>query len=159
MSMEIYVLSPRRLNSIAEWQKAIDIEGFSLVLNTERPFEELQGFLPARWHQGQAGFECDHWSVRDVVEGYPDIKPNRSWKYCIAFRWGADVRACLGAYMAASAYATATDGIVLDCDAGKLLTPEQARQMAAKIEKELPSFERAMQSTLAQTERRFRPST
>ena len=157
MSMEIYVLSPRQLNSIEDWQKAIDAEGFSLQLNTERPFERLQGFLPARWQDSQAGFECDHWRPRSVVEAYRRAGLDRRWKYCLAFRWGADARACLGAYIAASAYAKATDGVVFDPDAGRILTPLQAKQMAAKIEKELPSFERAMQSMTAQIERRLRP--
>jgi hypothetical protein len=34
MSMEIHALSDRQLNSIADWQKAIDTENFTLQLST-----------------------------------------------------------------------------------------------------------------------------
>ena len=48
MAMEFFVLSDRRLASIAEWQQAITAEGFQLLLSTETPFEALNGFLPAQ---------------------------------------------------------------------------------------------------------------
>jgi hypothetical protein len=153
MSMEIYVLSDRRLSSMAAWQQAIDGDGFTLVLDAGRPFGRLQGHLPAMWQGSPAGFECDHWNPEDVLEGYPKAEFDRHWKYCLAFRWGADARACLGAHMAASAYAKVTEGVVLDCDAGKVLTPQQAKQTAAMIEKQLPSFEKTMQSVMAVIER------
>jgi hypothetical protein len=40
MAMEIFALSDRRLNSIAEWQRAIDAEGFPFParLTTDVPF-------------------------------------------------------------------------------------------------------------------------
>lgn len=43
MSMELFVLSDRRLASIAEWQRAINAESFPLRLSPETPFEELDG--------------------------------------------------------------------------------------------------------------------
>ena len=46
MAMEIFALSDRRLNSIAEWQRAIDAEGFALQLSGETPFAQLSRFLP-----------------------------------------------------------------------------------------------------------------
>jgi hypothetical protein len=157
MSMEIYVFSNKHLSSIGAWQEAIDTEHFALALNTERPIGKLQGLLPVIWNGNQTGFECDHRRPNAVIETYPNAHIDSRWKYCLAFRWGADVRACLGAYMGASAYAKATDGVVFDPDAGKTFTPQQAKQMAIKIEKEMPSFERAIQSALSGIERRFRP--
>jgi len=47
MSIEIFVLSDRRLGTIEEWQKAIDAEGFDLRLDVSRPIEDLSGYLPA----------------------------------------------------------------------------------------------------------------
>lgn len=146
MSMEIYALSDKRLSSIAAWQEAIDAEQFALTLNTERPFGELQGFLPAVWQGRQAGFECDHWQPNDVLDGYSQVGFDHRWKYCLAFRWGADARACLGAYKAASAYANATGGVVFDPESGKVLTPPQAKQVAQQVERDLPSFEQMMRS-------------
>lgn len=43
MSMELFVLSDRRLASIAEGQRAINAESFPLRLSPETPFEELDG--------------------------------------------------------------------------------------------------------------------
>jgi hypothetical protein len=53
---QIFVLSDRRLGAIAEWQQAIDAEGFDLRL-----FEDLSGHLPAHRGEQHAGFECGHW--------------------------------------------------------------------------------------------------
>jgi hypothetical protein len=153
MSMEIYALSDKRLSTIAEWQRAIDTTGPKLILDSERPLARLKGFLPAIWQGRSAGFECDHWDSKDVIDGYPAVNFGRRWKYCLAFRWDADARACLGAYISAAAYANATAGVVFDPDAGKILTPQQAKQSAEQIEKDLPSFERTMQSIMGVIER------
>jgi hypothetical protein len=144
--MEIYVLSDRRLVSIAAWQEAINSEGFELALDQSRPFEQLRGHLPATWRGEHAGFECDHWEPESVLDGYPEATFGHRWLYCLAFRWGADARACLGAYKGATAYANATGGVVFDPDSGKVLTPPQARQIAQQVERDLPSFEQLMQS-------------
>ena len=72
MSMEIYVMSERRLGSIAEWQQAIDAEGFDLRLDASRPFEKLSGHLPAQRGDQHAGFECDHWKPADVLEAFAE---------------------------------------------------------------------------------------
>jgi hypothetical protein len=144
MSMEIYVLSDRQLSSMTSWQMAIDAERFALTLDASRPFAHLRGHLPAQWQGARAGFECDHWRPESVLESYPDVRFDRRWTYCLVFRWGADPRACLGGYMAATAYARATDGVVFDPDSGKILTAEQARLETVKIEKLLPEFERQM---------------
>jgi hypothetical protein len=159
MSMEIYVLSNKRLPSIAAWQQALDREGFDLVLDAGRPFARLQGHLPATWRGRPAGFECDHWNPDDVLKGSRQTKFEGDWKYCLAFRWGADPRACLGVYMAAAAYAKATDGVVFDCDTSKVLTPQQARQEAVTIERQLPLFEQKIQSVMAVIERTGRLPT
>jgi hypothetical protein len=73
----------------------------------------------------------------------------------LAFRWGADVNACLGAYVAAAAYAKATNGVVLDCEAGKVLTPQQAGQTARTIEQQLPMFEKTLKDTQAAAMRKL----
>ena len=141
MSIEIYVLSDRQLASIAEWQQAIDQEGFALRLSTERPFDALSGHLPAQWDDKHAGFECDHWEASDIIDANPDVDFGRQWKHVLAFRFGGDFHALLGAYAAAAAYARATDGVVFDGEAGEVLTPEKAVQAARDIERELPKME------------------
>src|SRR5437763_1035537 len=105
MSMEIYVLSNMRLASIDDWQQAIDAEGFGLRLSADTPFEAVRGHLPAWWGDKQAGFECDHWEASELMHEHPEINFGRRWAHALAFRWGADLYACQGANMAATAYA------------------------------------------------------
>ena len=148
MSMEIYVFSDRQLSSIANWQTAIDNQGFALTLSTARPFAAIRHLLPIQVAGAQTGFECDHWDSSDILDGYPEIGFDHRWKYCLAFRWGADFKACLGAYMAAAAYAGATDGVVFDCEQAQLLSPQEAVQAARDIERQLPAMEQALRGAI-----------
>ena len=75
---------------------------------------------------------------------YPDVHFGRPWAHALAFRWGADLKACASAYMAATAYAAASEGVVFDCEELKIKTPKQARETVRKIEAELPMFEARM---------------
>jgi hypothetical protein len=88
MPMELFVLSDRRLTSIAEWQQAITAEGFPLALSTEAPFEALDGFLPAQLSEKPSGFECTHWDPRDLIDGQSKVDFGHRWSYVLAFRWG-----------------------------------------------------------------------
>ena len=137
MSIEIFVLSDRRLGTIEEWQKAIDAEGFDLRLDSSRPIEELSGYLPAHKGDRLAGFECDHFDPADLLDDCPDIDFGRRWKEMLAFRFGGDFHALWGAFAAAAAYARATGGIVFDGEAGKVLTPDEAAESARSTEPEL----------------------
>src|SRR5262245_49287240 len=106
MAMELFVLSDRRLASIAEWQQAITAEGFPLVLSTETPFETLDGFLPAQFGEKPSGFECTHWDARDLIDGHPKVDFGHRWLHVLAFRWGgSNIFETPAAYIAGAAYA------------------------------------------------------
>ncbi|MBI1202191.1 MAG: hypothetical protein GC182_06735 [Rhodopseudomonas sp.] len=150
MSMEIYVLSDARLSSLADWQTAIDADGFALELSAERPLSDIGGFLPIRLSCVQSGFECDHWDVNDIFATYSDKDFGRRWRYALAFRWGADLRACIGAYMAAAAYAAATQGVVFDCEQGKILSSQQAADVARDMDRQMPEIEVAIRRAVEQ---------
>ena len=137
MSIEIFVLSDRRLGTIEEWQKAIAAEGFDLRLDVSRPIEDLSGYLPAHKGDRLAGFECDHWDMEDVLEGSPDVDFGRRWDETLAFRVGGSFHELWGAYVAAAAYARATGGAVFDSEEGKVLTPDEAAQVARSSEPHL----------------------
>ncbi len=153
MSMEIYAVSDERLGSIGEWQRAIDAGSFALELSAERPISALEGFLPVRWGGNSTGFECDHWDAAALRTDYADVNFGHRWKYALAFRWGADLRACVAAYIAGAAYAQATRGVVLDCEQGKILSPQQAIDLARDIDKRMPEIEAALRNAVEQ----FRP--
>lgn len=139
MSIEIFVLSDRRLESMAEWQRALDDERFDLRLDPSRPLGELGGHLPAHRGTQHAGFECDHWDPADVMddESCADVDFGRRWTQALAFRFGGDFYALWGAYAAAATYAKATDGVVFDGESGEVLKPEDAIVVARDLERSL----------------------
>jgi hypothetical protein len=61
MAMELFVLSDKQLISVAEWQAAIDAEGYPLRLDGNKPTESLKGFLTALLRDKKTGFECNFW--------------------------------------------------------------------------------------------------
>jgi hypothetical protein len=103
-----------------------------------------------RWGANPTGFECDHWDAAALMADYADINFGHRWKYALAFRWGADLRACVVAYMAGAAYARATRGVVLDCEQGKILSAQQAAEVARDIERQMPEIEAAIRNAVEQ---------
>jgi len=144
MSMELFVLSDRWLASIAEWQRAINAEGFPLRLSTETPFEELDGILAVQLGDKRTSFECVHWNARVLMAESPGLDFGHQWAHALSFRWGADHYATPAAYMAGAAYAKATDGIVLDCEEYKIFTPQRTVEVALQVMDETPAVEAAL---------------
>ena len=142
MSMEIHVLSDRRLGSIAEWQQAIDAEGIALRLSDTTPFDAVDGHLPSqRGDNRVGGFECYHDPAPEFLQNDSDVDFGRPWSCVLSFRWGGNFAACASAWVAAAAYAKAVDGVVFDPEEGDIHTPERALQNARDIEHDLPAIE------------------
>lgn len=136
--MEIHVLSDERLPSIAAWQQAIDAEGFDLKLDPEVEFDTASGFLPAMLRGKQSGFESYHDDPRELMAGYAEVpyfKSCPAWKYALSFRWGSLAHEGVSVFMAATAYAKATDGVVYDPQEDEVLTPDETRQVVSDFEK------------------------
>lgn len=132
MAMELWVLSDRQLKSIAEWQLAIDSEGFPLVLSEERPIETLDGFLPAQLRGESTGFECNHWPAEAFMSNMSEVNFGREWTYVLALRWRADFNELRAAWIAGAAYARASEGIVFDDQEGLVRNAEQACAVARR---------------------------
>jgi hypothetical protein len=115
MSMELWVFSDKQLNSISEWQHAIDAEDYPLKLIQGVQFENLKGFLPAQLRGEMCGFEC-YWDNADaLMRGSPDVNLGHAWKFALALRWmGSSPNELRAAWMAGTAYARATDGMIFD---------------------------------------------
>jgi hypothetical protein len=160
MSMELFVLSDRQLNSIEQWQQAISAEGFPLRLSTETLFRDLDGILPVHLGERRTDFECSHWNADELMkEDYPEIDFRHNWAHCLSFRWGgSDLYSLPAAWMAASAYARVTVGVVFDPQQGDVLTPQRAVDLARGSEQEIPAIEeaiaRALKEQANQTERK-----
>jgi hypothetical protein len=142
--MELHVLSNRSLRSVAEWQRAIEAEKYPLRLTADVQLTTLQGFLPATLNGKQTGFECYQddagKTMKFLGSGYFD----RRWSFALGFRWRGDIDELDAAWMAATAYASGTGGIIFDHEKAKVLTPEQAREVVGTIAQDRPRFEAFM---------------
>ncbi|HEY8333649.1 MAG TPA: hypothetical protein VIQ05_07620 [Tardiphaga sp.] len=152
MSMEIYVLSKRCLTSMEQWQHSIDAAGVSLRLSTLTPLAQLRGALPVVIDLKRSHFECDHWDADDVSRAYPGAAFDRGSKYALAMRWGGDVDAGFSAYVAAAAYAKATNGVIFDCQEGKIISAQRAIEIA----NELKTSAAAVKSAVQRVVKRFK---
>lgn len=139
MSMELWVLSDKQLDSIAEWQDAIDGEGYPLRLVGNKPVEALKGFLLATLRDTKTGFECNPWPAAEFIHE-AGVKFDHEWRHVLAFRWGGNLSQVPAVWMAAAAYAKATDGVVLD-EEGKIWTAAEARSVVEQVEREMPQIE------------------
>jgi len=134
MSMEMFVLSDRRLPSMDAWQKAVEKSGVPLRLSKQTPFARLRGALPVVLEQRKTAFECDHWNAGELIAETPRVDFGHAWTYALAFRWGGNVYAGASAYAAAAAYAAATGGVILDCQEGKLISASRATDISRELE-------------------------
>ena len=144
MSIEMHVFSDLRLNSTAEWQRAVDLQAHPLKLSSEAALATVKGFFPCSLSGRATGFECFHDDAQKMMEHYGRDNFNRSWKYALGFRFRGDFAELQAAWMAAAAYARATNGIVFDPEAGRSYTPQEAEQVIRDIARDLPAIEAAM---------------
>ncbi len=140
MSMELWVFSDRQLKSVAEWQAAIDAEGYPLRLSAEVVLEELRGFFPMHLREELSGCEFYH-DPADELMAQLGIEFDHAWRYAIGFRWGGNLNEMQAAWMAATAYATATNGIVVDDQEMKIHAAAEARIEVENMVREIPKME------------------
>lgn len=142
MSMQICVLADSKLGSIAEWQEAIDTDKFPLRLSSPEPNRNLG----ARLNEEETSIEYGIYDFSELKNTYPHVSFGRDWKFVVAFTWSSDLAQGIASWMAATAYAGATGGIVFDEQEGKLLTPDKSLQIARDMEQSRPEVEGAIQS-------------
>jgi hypothetical protein len=138
MSVELSVLSDRRLSSTAEWQQAIDTEGFPLRLDPACTLADTSGFFPARFGDKLTGFECYHDDAGEMIDSYTDIDFGHRWAHALGLRIGGDYDELRAAFMAATAYARATEGVVWDGESGEVMSPDRAAEVARDIDAQAP---------------------
>jgi hypothetical protein len=140
MSMQLAILSDRQPDSIAEWQAAINSEGYPLKLTPDAKINRLSGFLPCHLGGELTGFECFHDDAVEFMHNNADIDFGHKWKYCLELVWlGTKWYELLSAWMAATAFARATEGVILDGESGKLFSPDEARQLIHELENPSPA--------------------
>jgi hypothetical protein len=141
MAMELFVLSDKQLNSTVEWQAAIDGEGYPLRLDGNRPIESLKGFLRAQLRDTKTGFECNVWPAGEFMREMSGVNFDHDWKHVLAFRWGGNLAQVPAVWMAAAAYAKATNGVVFDEEEGKIRSAADAQTVVGDVEREMPEME------------------
>lgn len=134
MSMELWILSNTQLESIIQWQAAIDAEDYPLRLSVEASFEALKGFLPSYLRDELTGFECYHEDAAEFFREHPDVHFDHPWKFVLAIRWlGSKRSELLAAWIAGSAYAKATAGVIVDDQEEKIRNAAESYEMARRI--------------------------
>jgi len=144
MSMELWVFSDRELNSIAEWQAAVDAEGYALKLEKDASLQNLNGFLPCYLNGELAGFECYHDDVAELIRANANLDFGHDWKYALGFRWlGSKQAEALAAWMAGTAYARATDGVIANDQDNRFRTAVESAEVVRDIEHPSQTYEEA----------------
>jgi hypothetical protein len=128
-AIKLFVVSDRQLSSVTEWQAAIDGEGYPLRLDASKPTAALSGFLPARLGDVETGFECD------------STNADKAQKHVLGLQWAGSWREIPAVWMAAAAYAKATDGEVFDKESLLIRSADEARGMVERIEYGMPRVE------------------
>lgn len=146
MSMQICVLADSQLSSISEWQKAIDAERFPLRLSDADPTRNLA----ARLRDEETSIEYGIYDFGELKNTCGRVNFGRDWKYVIAFTWSSDFVQEIASWMAATAYARATDGIIFDEQEGKLFTPAESLEITRDIERRRPELEAVLRNYVEQ---------
>lgn len=154
MSMELNIFFDRSLRSIGEWQAAIDVERYPLRLAQDVDLATISGFVPADFKGKPAGFECFHDDAKDTMKSLGIGRFDRNWRFSLGLRWrGTSFDELNSAWMAATAYAAATDGVIFDYEEARIFRPVEARELVRRFEQEQPMIdalvERAIKDVLS----------
>ena len=122
MSLSAYVLSTRALETIGEWQAAIDAHGFKLTLGgeAEERIEALFGHLPVVWQGHEAGFEClpgGEDAAEDFVDDEEEARLGGPWTQILEISY-VGLANIAGVAIAGAVYAHATGGIFWEGEEG-----------------------------------------
>lgn len=146
MAMQICVLCDERLGSIAEWQKSIDADGLPLRLSDADPNRNLA----ARLRDEETSIEYGVYDFGELKDTYKNVHFGHEWKYAIAFTWSSDFGEEIAAWMAATAYARATNGVIFDEQDAKILTPEESLKIVRDTEQRRPAMEAMLRTYIKQ---------
>ncbi len=150
MAMELYVFSDQQLSSMSAWQAAINTAGFPVGLPVRFPFDWENRVLPAEFRGRPTTFESKLCNASEHIAELSPVKFDRPWKHGLVLRWGSDAYAGAAAYLAGSAYAKATGGVLLDCEEGKIISAKRAAEIGFDMERSIPMIEAAVRKVLEQ---------
>lgn len=114
------------------------------------PFDRENRILPAEFRGRPTTFVSKLCNASEHMAESSHIDFGRRWKHGLVLRWGSDVYAGAAAYLAASAYATATGGVLLDCEEGKIISAKRAAEIGFDLERSIPMIEAAVRRVIEQ---------
>lgn len=141
MSMELEIFSDFQLRSVGEWQRSIDTIGFPLQLDPDIRVENVGGFVPARIGETATGFECYRDNANEIMQSLGTSNFDRAWQFALGLRWKGDLNELQAAWMAAAAYARATNGVIFDYEEGKVFFLPEAIAQVQRIRRDIPHAE------------------
>lgn len=150
MSTQICVFSDSQLSSIGDWQQSIDAEGFPLRLSSGQTFDKHSGTLAALLREKPVSFQYRMREAGSMIRFYNEINFSRDWTYVLALPWINGFDELDAAWMAATAYACATSGVVFDPQESKVFNPAEARQVIEEMERTRPEAEKVLRTCVEQ---------
>jgi hypothetical protein len=138
MSMETHVFFRGKLPSKAALSRAMKELGFpySIKLATGS-LEQQNGFMPMLLRREETGVEFDVFG-HDAVEEFADAGVDPSYERVANFRWGGDFQEAVAGMCGAAALAMLVNGVVFDEAENRLLSVEDAIDVARANLKDLP---------------------
>lgn len=133
MSLEIYAMCAEVQTDTIELEKVINELGFQLKFRSHRVLNDTNGFLPAEWRGLEAGFECSPIEFSELSETYDDFDLAGPWPHVYAMYFST-LRGCVGAWIAAAAIVTRSNGAVFDPQYGNLLRGTAVVETATRTE-------------------------
>lgn len=131
MSMEIHVFFRGTLPNKAALGRTMKELGFPLSVTPARgALEGHSGYMPMRLKREETGVEFDLFEGRSAIDEFGLEGVDPSLDRVANFRWGGDDEEMLAALCGAAALAKLVNGIVFDEAGDRLLSPDQAIEMA-----------------------------
>src|ERR1700704_2101114 len=139
MSTETHVFFRGKLPSKAALMRAMKELGFPFALKPATgSLERQSGFMPMTLRREETGVEFDVYDDHAAVEEFAAEGVDASFERRASFRWGSDFSEAVAGMCAAAALAKLTSGVVFDEAENRLLSVDEAIELARRNLDELP---------------------
>ena len=129
MAVEMHVLFRGKLPDKKVLSRTMRELGFPLTV-AAGSLERQRGFMPMRLRREESGVEFDVFDGRDAVEELAGKDVDPGFDRSANFRWAGSEDEMLAGLCAAAALAKLVNGVVLEEQEGKLLSPDEAIALA-----------------------------
>jgi hypothetical protein len=134
MASEIHVLFRGALPHLKALSRAMDELGFPFkVRYAGCSMEQQHGFMPMWFRRDEIGVEFDVFEGRAAVEELAGKEVDPRFDRSGNFRWSSDDDEMLAGFCAAGALAKLVDGVVFDEQDARLLSADEAAELARQV--------------------------